>query len=126
MSSIFIDVMDKHTQHQLIAEIVRLQRRVRDLEDEVILLKEQNSLLHDIVMPDTLQYSHERDTVPSAPNTDSDRPTRPSSPKAIRLDELYAALNTQHDTSHTPQSVNEELPWDFCHICNRTDEHEHE
>lgn len=118
--------MDKYTQQQLIAEIHRLQRRVHDLEDELSLLRTQNDFLQEFVVPDTEPDSSTRDTIPAVPNPNSNTPTKPSSPKAIQLDDIRTALEASDSTRAEVDSINEELKWDFCPICRRTDDHEHE
>lgn len=113
--------MDKQTQSQLITEIIRLQRRVCDLDDEVAMLRAQNDYLQEVLTNSGVGVdSHERDTVPATPSTE--HPTRPSSPRAIRLEELHAALEASDAAREEVNSVR----WDRCPICQRTDEHEHD
>ena len=115
--------MDKYTPQQLMTEILRLQRRVHDLEDEVALLRTQNDFLQELITPQADRDSHERDTIPAKPS--SEKPTKPSSPRAIKLEDLYAALEAS-DSARLERDSDVDMKWDACPICKRIDEHEHD
>lgn len=126
-----MDVMKERSPKELSETVSILRTRVNTLEselqrkrDECELLKAQNDYLQELLTAPEEDDPHERDTIPARPPKVSNGPdTKPSSPKAIRLDELAHALEAS-DT--TRRERDEGMRYDSCPICGRTDEHAHD
>lgn len=105
---------------ELITEVARLRAQVGALGDklraqveECELLRSQNDYLQELLEGDKSDHAR---TLP----VPSDGPTtRPSSPRAIHLDELAAALEAS-------ETARKERAGEACPLCGKTEIHAHE
>ncbi len=117
------------TRQELEVEVIHLRARLKAVEHELDrvkvscdLLRVQNDYLQELLSPASEEDNADRDTVPAKPHLNDGPITKPSSPTAIKLDELAIAL----EASDTTRREREEGRFVECPICNRTDEHAHE